>query len=357
VFNNSIAAGRSQGALGNGNLTWETTSGMGIGVDIQAFEGRVSMTYDYYEKTTDDMLYQIDIPWGSGFSNIQANIGEFHFWGHEFSLNTKNFVGDFKWNTSFNISLNRNEVISLGSNDQPIGGYGWWIGDSNRTAVGHPIGGFWGWESDGVYMTQQEFDTQPKHVSSTVGANRYKDLNNDGIVDEEDRTFLGNANPDFNYGINNSLSYKNFDLNIVIIGDYGGKKARTIKEWTVGTNGVFNAEKYLKDRWMSLAEPGAGVIGSGTQSDFGIATTNSRWIEDASYLSVSNISLGYTLPKIKHASNARVFVSAQNALLFTNYGGANPQASRVGLNGLRQGIDDNAYPLSRTFTLGLDLTF
>lgn len=356
VFNNSIAAGRSQGTLGNNNLTWETTSGMDIGVDITAFNNRVAFTYDYYDKTTDDMLYQIDIPWGTGFSNVQDNIGEFHFWGHEVALNTKNLVGDLKWNTNFNISFNRNKVISLGTNDEPIGGVSWWIGDSNRTAVGHPIGGFWGWESDGVYMTQEEFDTQPKHTSSAVGSNRYKDLNDDGIIDEEDRTFLGNPNPDFNYGITNSFSYKNFDLNIVIIGAQGGDKARTIKEWTE-YHGVFNAERYLKDIWRSPENPGAGVLGSFTQSDFAISTTNTRWIEDASYLSVSNISLGYTLPSIKHVSNARVFVSAQNALLFTNYSGANPQASRAELNGLRQGIDDNAYPLSRTFTLGLDFTF
>ena len=361
VFNNAIAAGRSQNTLGNNNLTWETTSGMGIGVDIEAFERRVSITYDYYNKTTDDMLYQIDIPYGTGFSNVQANIGEFNFWGHEFSLNTKNLVGALKWNTNFNISFNRNKVISLGVNDEPIGANSWWIGDANRTAVGHPIGSFYGFVYDGVYMTQEEFDTQPKYIRSTVGSGRYKDISGpdgtpDGILDGNDRTFIGNPNPDFNYGMTNSFSYKSFDLNIVIIGAQGGDKGRTIREWSE-YNGLFNMGKYMGDRWRSLENPGAGVIGRFDQDDFTAATVNSRWIEDASYLSISNISLGYTLPKIKHVGNARVFVSAQNALLFTDYSGANPQASRVGLNGMRQGIDDNAYPLSRTFTLGLDFNF
>jgi len=358
VFGSTLAAGRSQSSIGNNNLTWETTSGTGIGVDLEVFKNRVAFTYDYYNKSTKGLLFQIDIPWASGFPNIQDNIGEFHFWGHEFALNTKNFVGDFKWNTNINFSLNRNKVIKLGTNDAPIGANDFWSGNTNRTVVGHPIGMFYGFVTDGVYMTQEEFATQPKHSSSAVGSERYKDLNGDGILNGDDRTFIGNPNADFNYGITNSFSYKNWDMNIVIIGAQGGDRIRTILEWSQILEGNFNVEKYVGDRWRSIENPGAGRIGrtlSGT-TEFN-DTAQSGFVEDASYLSINNILLGYTLPKIKNVGNARVFVSAQNALLLTNYGGPNPQASRMGLNGLREGIDDSGYPIARTFTVGMDFTF
>jgi TonB-linked SusC/RagA family outer membrane protein len=359
VFGNSLAAGYSQGTIGNSELGWETTEGMGVGLDIGAFKDRVALSFDYYNKSTTDMLYQVDIPWGTGFSNIQDNIGEFHFWGYEVTLDTKNLVGSFKWNTNFNISINRNEVIKLGTNNTPIGASSLWINNVNRTEVGHPIGVFYGFLSDGVYMTQEEFDTQPKHYTSMVGTGRYKDINKDGVIDNYDRTFIGDPNPKCAFGISNSFSYKNFDLDVIITGAYGGDRARTLLEWSEILEGNFNVEKYVIDRWRSPESPGAGIIGrtfSGT-TEFP-ETAQSRWIEDASYLTVKSISLGYNiLPKIKRFSKARVFVSVQQAVVLTKYNGPNPEASAFGLNGLREGIDDAGYPVPRTFAFGLDFSF
>lgn len=141
----------------------------------------------------------------SDYFSMMSNIGEFHFRGHEFTIQTRNFTGEFKWSTDFNISFDRNKAIRLGTNNSPLGGYNN-MKDYNRTAVGKQIGLFYGYVFDGVYMTREEYDSQPKHASSDVGTVRMKDLNNDKVIDNKDRTFIGNPNPDFLYGITNTFS-------------------------------------------------------------------------------------------------------------------------------------------------------
>ena len=358
VIGNNIVPGRSPISIGNPSLTWETTKGMDIGLDVGLFNNRVSFTFDYYRNRTSDMLYQIDIPNGSGFSSIQDNVGTFEFWGYEIGASTKNLVNAFKWTTDFNIAFNRNKVIKLGTNNTPldgiaeVGGTGYW-----KTAVGNSIGLFYGYVFDGIYMTQAEFDSQPKHITSRVGTVRYKDIDKNGVIDQEDRTFIGNPNPKFIYGINNSFAYKNFDANIVISGAYGADIYASQREWSESLSGIFNLQKIVKDRWRSPDNPGKGVIQRSLNgSDALPRYNNSRWIEKASYLTVKNITIGYTIPKVtKYINRTRVYVSVQQALILTGYSGINPEASLNGLNGTRQGLDTSSYPVPRTFSLGLNL--
>lgn len=359
VFGDALASGRSQTSLGNSDLGWERTKGYDIGLDLSFFQNRLSFTFDYYDKTTSDMLYQIDIPYGSGFSNIQSNIGEFHFWGFEASANTINTTGDFLWKTNFNISFDRNEVMQLGLNNTPLGGIGeqgtYW-----KTEVGMPLGMFWGYVYDGVYMTQAEFDTQPKHVSSEVGTVRYKDLNGDGeITRDGDRTFIGSPNPKFHYGITNNFNYKNFDLSIVIAGAYGQDVINGVREWSENQDGVFNVVPGLLDRWRSIENPGGGIYPKSTGPGTNFARyANSRWVEDGSYLTVKNITLGYKVPwKNDIIKNCRLYFGVQQALVWTKYEGMNPEVSTNGLNGLNEGVDQAAYPVPRTFSIGLNLSF
>ncbi len=364
VFNNQLASGSSLNGIGNTNLTWETTSGYDLGLDLALFNGRISFTYDYYKKKTDGLLYAIDIPVQSGFSSITSNIGRFDFWGHEFSVESRNLVGKLRWNTSFNISIDRNLVKKLGTSDAPIGGYQeYW--DDNRTAVGHPIGMFYGYINTGVYMTQEEFDTQAHDATAMVGTARFADLSGpngkpDGIIDINDRTWIGNPNPDFSYGITNTLNYSNFDFTIVVAGTVGNDIADDAFQSTENLDGVFNVRKGVVNRWRSLSDPGDGIYPrtlSGTTADFRNFTT--RQVFDGSYLMAKNITLGYNFPisTNKYIKNARLYVSAQNAFTLTNYPGMNPEVNLYGLNGLNQGRDFTAFPIAKTYSVGVNVTF
>ena len=364
VFNNTVTPGATLNGIGNTALTWETTTQFDIGLDLEVLNGRIAFTYDYYKKKSDGLLYAIDIPIQSGFTSIQSNVGHFDFWGHEFTVETRNLTGAFKWNTGFNISFDRNIVRKLGTNNAPIGGYGlYW--DDNRTAVGQPIGMFYGYINTGVYMTQQEFDTQPHGATSMVGTARFADISGpagkpDGIIDANDRTWIGNPNPKFIYGMTNTLDYKNFDFSIVFAGSVGNDIADDAFQSTENLDGVFNVRKGVADRWRSIEDPGTGIYPrtrAGTTEDFRNFT--SRQVFRADYLAAKNITLGYTLPfkANQYIKNARINASVQNAFIWTKYPGQNPEAGISGLNALGQGRDFTAYPISRIYTLGLNVGF
>ncbi|GAB4014201.1 SusC/RagA family TonB-linked outer membrane protein [Spirosoma koreense] len=364
VFNNALVSGRVLAGIGNSNLTWETTTGFDFGLDLSILNNRVNFTYDYYKKKTDGLLYAIDIPVQSGYSAVSSNIGRFDFWGHEFAIDTRNIEGKFTWSTSFNISFNRNLVRKLGTNDAPIGGYQeYW--DDNRTAVGHPIGLFYGYINTGVYMTQQEFDSQPHGATSMVGTARFADISGpdgkpDGKIDINDRTFIGNPNPDFVYGMTNTLSYKKLDLSIVVAGTVGNDIADDAFQSTENIDGVFNVRKGVARRWRSPENPGDGIYPrtrAGTTADFRNFST--RQVFSGTYLAVKNITLGYLIPisNNKTIKSFRAYFSTQNPVLFTKYPGMNPEVGLAGLNGLNQGRDFTAFPIARVYTLGVNVNF
>lgn len=364
VYNNTLAAGSSLNGIGNNQLTWETTTGYDLGVDLSLFKGRLSVTYDYYWKKTDGLLYAINIPVQSGFSSINANVGRFDFWGHEISVESKNMVGKFTWSTQANISIDRNIVKQLGTSNAPIGGYqDYW--DDNRTAVGHPIGLFYGYINTGVYMTQQEFNTEPHDATAMVGTARFKDISGpngkpDGIIDENDRTWIGNPNPKFTYGMTNTLGYKNFDFTLAIGGSVGNDIADDAFQSTENLDGVFNVRRGVAGRWRSETDPGQGIYPrtrSGTTADFRNFTT--RQVFSGTYLSARNITLGYTfnVRSSKIVRSARLYVSAQNAFLLTKYEGMNPEISMYGLNGLNQGRDFTQFPIAKIYTAGVNVGF
>jgi TonB-dependent starch-binding outer membrane protein SusC len=368
AFNDVLAAGRAKSNLGNPDLTWETTNQFDIGFDLGLFKDRVFILYDYYRKTTNGLLYAIDIPNASGFTSIQSNIGQFDFWGHEFGVQTRNFVGDFNWSTSLTLTLDRNLVKKLGKNDTPIGGYQENV-DYVRTEVGHPIGQFYGYVYEGVFMNAAELAEGPvitQYGGSDVGSVRLKDISGpDGVPDgkidyQYDKDFIGDPNPDFVFGITNNFTYKNFDLNIDFAGKVGGDIFMVDLFSTENIDGVFNVRKAVKDRWRSEENPGAGVYPRCNSNPLH-RFNNSHQVFDATYLTLKNITLGYNIPvsgKIsKVFKSARVYISSQNTFVLTNYPGMNPEASSSGLNGLNEGRDETRYPVPSVWTIGANINF
>ncbi|HEY8661347.1 MAG TPA: TonB-dependent receptor [Hanamia sp.] len=360
VFNNTLTGGKLISQLGNSDLTWEKNKQLDLGVDIGILNNRITLTYDYYHKITDGLLYQVNIPQSSGFSSVSSNIGTFEFWGHEFSVSSANLVGNFKWNTNFNISFNRNIIKKLGTQNLsilPPEAYDF----PNIQEVGQPIGMFYGYLNDGVYMNQQEFDSEPKDATSQVGSVRMKDVNGDGKITPDDRTIIGNPNPDFLYGMTNTFTYRQFDLNIIFAGSYGGQIEDLRAQSSANLDGAFNLYANQLDHWRSPEDPGNGIVPStraGTTALY--RTVQSLWVHDGSYLTCKNITLGYTfnLRENRYMNKLRLYGSVQQAFTITKYPGFSPETNSqgyAGLNGLRIGVDNTEYPIPRTFAIGINV--
>lgn len=357
-FNDALAQGLSITSLGNKELTWETSRQTDAGIDVNLINDRITFSYDYYNKTTSGMLYSLSIPYGSGYSSIAYNVGTFRIWGHEFQVNSKNLTGAFSWNTGFNISFNDNKVLSL-QNNTPIGGTHTY-NDYNRTAVGHPIGELWGYVFDGIYMNQKEFDSDPKSSSSAVGSARMKDINGDGVIDANDKTFLGNPNPKFIFGMTNSFQYRNFDLNVIIAGQAGNKIMNINLQNLDNLDGIFNMEKSMANRWRSEQDPGNGKVPSTRANTTELYRLgNSVQVFSGDFLTVKNITLGYTLSQhvVKFAKGLRIYAGIQQAFVFTKYPGQNPEVNMTRDNQTTAGLDNGSFPVPRTFLIGTNVNF
>ncbi|PKA99754.1 TonB-linked SusC/RagA family outer membrane protein [Flavobacteriaceae bacterium MAR_2009_75] len=367
VFDNEFVPGSAVSSLSNSNLGWETTKQFDIGLDLSLFNDRVSFIYDYYTKNTTNLLYNVQVPRESGFTNFSDNIGEIKFWGHEFALNTVNTTGKFRWTTNANISFNRNEVVSLAEGIDRV------YGTFHITQVGKPFGQFYGHLSDGVYLNQQDLDSSPQVPGrSTVGSIKLVDVNGDGVItrggDEDDRAIMGNPFPDFTYGITNTIKYGNFDFSIIGTGSQGNELLIRHLYSTANLDGVFNLVDGVKYRFRSEENPGRGfygtTVGGGNVTGIERDWINDRFVADASYFNIRNITLGYTLDGVeKFFKSARIYGSIQNVHIFTKYwGGPNPEVSGEsdgdGDGGnLSQGVDLSGYPVPRIFSIGLNLNF
>jgi TonB-dependent starch-binding outer membrane protein SusC len=354
VFNNALAPGNAVTTLENTTLGWEKTAQFDLGLDLGLFHNRVNFAYDFYTKRTSDLLFNVPLPTYTGFPNLQANIGELKFWGHEFSVSSQNLVNRLKWNTDFNISFNRNRVEKLGTANAALGGGT----DRNITKVGQPIGMLWGYVFEGVYKNQEEFDKSPRFQTSQVGSAKMKDVTGDGLITVDDRAIIGNPNPDFIFGLTNSFGYNNFDLSIVASGSYGNDIMYTTLETLNNLDGVFNVTKDVANRWKSEQDPGNGRMPGTKAGTTGLfRNANSGWVSDGSFFTIKNIALGYNVPLKNRNSlrNLRVYGSVQQAFVATRYHGTNPEVNTGGTNPLQQGLDFTAYPVPRTFTFGVNL--
>jgi TonB-linked SusC/RagA family outer membrane protein len=361
-FGNSLSIGYAPNRIANPKLQWEPTAQTNIGIDIGLFTNRVQITADYYDKNTTELLYNVPLPITTGYNNSLQNVGKIGNHGFEFTLNTVNIDRAFKWNTNFNISFNRNEILDLGSNvkgDVPSGQASGHLqlGNSGILRVGEPLGVFYGLKADGIFQNQAEIDASAQK-SAKPGDRRYVDVNPDGVINASDRVILGQAQPKYSFGFTNTFSYKGFDLTVFFQGVHGNSIFNLNKFELESMTGVSNQSGSVRDRWTP--DNPSNTIPRATATGVPYQVT-SHQIEDGSYVRLKNIQLAYNfsgplLEKIK-MSSARVYISGQNVFTSTDYSGYDPEVSRFGGDVFSFGTDYGSYPVAKMWLIGASLTF
>ncbi|MEO1010810.1 MAG: TonB-dependent receptor [Bacteroidota bacterium] len=343
TFGNTDVIGFAPDQAPNPDLKWETTAQLGVGLDMAFLNDKYRFTVDYYDKRTKDLLARIPLPGSVGFNQLTTNLGEIRNYGMEFSAGATLAEGDFGWDMAGQLSFNLNEVITIG---EDILGDGLGIpfdAPVNIAREGEPLGMFFGFREDG-------YDDQ--------GVIQFVDLNGDGEISNEDQEIIGNPYPDFVYGLNNTFTYKDFQLNIFIEGSQGNDLF-----WATGggiTNSFSQGSNQLvdlyNDFWTPQNTDAAYPRPTENRSQFRVSE---RFVEDGSFLRLRNIKLAYNLPVEKMDIGIRslqMYVSGQNLLTLTDYPGLDPDVStRQETGNLRIGIDQTGYPSAKIFTLGLNL--
>ncbi|MFI8378190.1 SusC/RagA family TonB-linked outer membrane protein [Leeuwenhoekiella sp. NPDC079379] len=399
-----FGAGLLAANTANADLQWETTYSSNLGLDLNMFNNRLEFIADIYYKKTKDLLLLAPYPDYAGTSGVGAtsapyvNIGSLENKGLELTLNTVNIDnGNFQWKSNLIFTLNRNKVLGLATETGILNRtlqQGSDITIVTRTAVGKPIGQFYGYKVIGRFEDATDFyyrneagevvpTALPEGLTISengvwIGDYKFEDINNDGVINEQDRDYIGNPLPDFSYGIGNSFSYKGFDLNVQLSGQYGNEivnyQRRFLENPRGNTNLLHTALGYAElglinpdgpndyrnvqivggDRYM----PRIAASSAASTSNF---RYSNRFLEDGSYLRIQNISFGYSLPRdfIEKFGllNFKIFTNLQNVYTFTKYSGYDPEVGSLNQDALLTGIDNGRYPSPRIYTLGLNVNF
>ena len=336
--------------LGNDDLKWETTTSYDLGFDLSILKGRLSFVFDYYHKKTSDLLLSIPVEQTTGFSTQLSNVGNVTNDGVEFAINaTLIQQKDLSWNASANIAHNKNKVTSLGTQQNEIIN-----GNQTIIRVGEALGTYYGWEFDGIVQKGDDLSKVPAPSNKTnveYGDAKFIDQNGDGVVDQEnDRVVLGSSQPKFTYGFASQLRYKSWDLSFNFQGSYGNKLYNQLEQALESPNASYNASAKLADRWSesntNTTVPRAYAL------NLYDSYLDSRFIEDASYLRLKNIQVGYSFkPRLQNGTKLGIYLyaSAQNLLTITSYSGFDPEYSGY--------VDRGTYPSARTFTFGVKLSY
>ncbi len=374
--------GIAQSNVPNADLGWESTVTTNVGLDISLLKSRINLTFDAYLKETKDLLFTRQLPWTSGFGEIQnVNVGTMQNKGIEFALNTRNLTGAFSWTTDFNISFNRNKITSLPVNGSAGSDLVFKLPDAYSIEgpysiyrVGQPVGSFYGYKFLGVYARDEDVPREPKDASGRsfydkgvrAGDPIFLDVNGDASYDRQfDRVLIGNALPIHTGGLTNNFSYKGIDLSVFMNWSYGNDIFNVTKAVLTSATDDFNQSTDVLRRWRKpgdITDIPKALYGSNSVSGATATDANSRFIEDGSFLRVRNVTLGYNLPasilkKAKIASS-RIYVSAQNLFTFTNYSGLDPENQNTG-GGLvpTLGVDFLTQPQPRVYMVGINLGF
>ncbi|MFU1856443.1 SusC/RagA family TonB-linked outer membrane protein [Sphingobacterium sp. NGMCC 1.201703] len=352
LFGNNVITGFASQRVPNKNLGWETTFQYDAGFDLSLLKNRLQFTVDYYYKKTKDLLLNVEIPWTSGYATSLQNFGSVSNKGLEFGLKSKNLQGNFSWNTDLNISFNRNKVLTIGE------GATSYIAGNYIIKVGEPLGTFYGTVTDGILQLGEESSkgVLTGNANPKAGDRVYKDINGDGqFTTANDRTIIGNAQPDFIFGISNTLSYKGFDLSFLIQGTVGNDLLNINRQNLEMFTGQQNASIDALKRWTtsnpSQLYPRAKLDPAPVFSN--------QFVESGSFARLKSLQFGYNFPKewLKnaHITNLNLYLAAQNLLTWTNYRGFDPEVTS-GSN-VQIGTDAGIYPAAKSISIGLSLTF
>ncbi len=371
-------AGITQNNVPNPNLGWESTTTTNVGLDAGFFDNRINLTLDLYLKKTDNLLFTRQLPWTSGFSDIaNENVGSLENKGIDLSLSTVNTKGAFRWTTDFNISFNQNKITSLPVNGSAGSDLIFKMPDAYSVEgpytiyrVGQSVGAFYGYRFDGVFATDEEVPAnlkeQGRNANFFGGYPKFYDINNDGAYDRQnDRLVIGNALPTHTGGMTNNFSFKGFELSVFMNWSYGNQINNMTNAVLTSLADDFNQNRAVLTRWQKPGDvtntPRPMYIANSFQ---GIAFTDasSRYIEDGSFLRIRNINFAYNFPttwltKAK-LSSAKLYVSAQNMFLFTNYSGYDPESQNTG-GGIvpSLGVDYLTQPVPKIIMVGFNLGF
>ena len=335
---------RTKSILSNPELTWETTSQTNIGLDLTLLNNRLTFYVDYYYKLTHDLLMNMTLPTGGAEANTMVfNGGEIENRGWELAVSSKNLTGKLSWNTDFNISFNRNKLKSLKlTKVYPAAITTDHVHDYVvRNTPGRPLGSFYGYIADGV--------------NRETGELNYRDVNNDGIISANDRTYIGDPNPDFTFGMTNTFAWKGLSLSVLLQGSYGNDIYNVSRMDNEGMFDGRNQSTTVLRRWRI-----PGQITDVPKAGFD-QRNSTYYIEDGSYLRVKSVTLSYDVPALAlrkmHLTRLMPYISFTNLLTWTGYKGRDPEVNQYGDSGTVQGLDWGTYPLSRSFVMGLKVEF
>jgi TonB-linked SusC/RagA family outer membrane protein len=377
-FNNAYAVGLATGGIPgpsgtptngatNPNLTWEKSQTYDAGLDVTVLNNRLSASFDIYSRKSSDLLLNLPTPWVTGFATQLANVGQTRNKGWEIDLTSHNIVkGPVQWTTSINLSHNTNKVLALGPDQSQIIIPAALSGTQHSILrVGQPLYSIFVVKQVGI-LTQDDINKKVAlYGSETVGDPKYEDFTPDGVIDNNDRQIVAKPNPDYIYGMTNTVRYKGFDFTVLVQGQHGGS-IYSLLDRALGRTGqgtVDNALGFWRDRWRSPDDPGAGKVGK-AYSTFG-QIANTDWLFSSDYFRVRMITLGYDLSRVIKAKNvlsaARVYVTAENFFGHDKYkGGLNPEANNTDLSGnalFPEPGDYGGLPLPKSLILGLNISF
>lgn len=324
----------------NPDLKWETTTQLNLGLDFAILDSRIYGSVDVYEKTTTDVLLDFQLPGTAGFDVVTVNAGSITNRGIEFALTSRNVVKGFEWTSSLNFSYNQNQWKDRA---------GFYPEGQQIAQEDGALSGIYGYKVLSLFQSQDEIDNSPDQSAVAVaspGTFKYADTNDDGAITPEDRVLLGQYDPKYTFGINNTFTYKGFDLNFFFQGSLGKKKMNFTRAYLEDVDDLtegFNKSSAVLDRWTP--DNPSGTV-PGADNILGGFANNDRYIEDASFVRLRNVTLGYTFTEVKMISNLRLYADVQNLITITPFEGNDPETDEF-----------SQYPNAKTYTLGLSATF